>query len=383
MSLQKIKLPSQFAKIIIVLVFSVGIFLLSTPLFFSKANALTAAYFYLSRMATNINGSSATVTYTIAVAPTQSMSSSGTVAIIFPDADDGNWCRTAGSLTVTAVSSALPDLASTNWAIDASLPNNGSALTASCVQGSGSSSFDTITVSNVGALTGGTTYGFRISNGSSAGVVGTDDTSGTHTTTLRVQSGATIDASTFDLYLVSTDSVTVSATVQAVPTVNCSISSNSVSLGTLYPGGAYSTATNTITTSTSSSTIGYYWSSFGTGDGSTDAGLYKSSATTYLIASTGSSTINLSGLGTEGFGITVSDPDAGGAAVVPADFSDGSAGTFGALDRDSTNAQLILYQNGAQTSPDNSTVTYGGKAGASAEAGSYSETVYFVCGAYY
>lgn len=352
-------------------------------LFRSNANALTSVYFYLSRMATNITGSGSTVAYTVAFAPNQSMSSGGTVTLTFPDADDSGWCRTAGSLTITAVASSVADLTSTNWQIDSALPNNGSALTATCTQGSGSNSADTISISNVGALTGGTTYGFTLENGVAAGVMGTDDTSGTHTVTVKVQSGATIDSSTFDLYLVSTDTVTVSATVQAVPTVNCSISSTTVNLGTLFPGGAFASTTNTITTSTSSTTAGYYWSAYGTGDGSTDAGLYKSTATTYLIGSTGSGTINLNGLGTEGFGITVSDPDGAGAAVVPADFSDSTGGVFGALDRSSANAQLILYQNGAQTSPDNATITYGGKAGSSAEAGSYTETVYFVCGGYY
>jgi len=81
--------------------------------------------------------------------------------------------------------------------------------------------------------------------------------------------------------------------------------------------------------------------------------------------------------------MTVSDPDTAGAAVVPADFSDASAGTFGSLDRASAGAQLILYQNGAQTSADVSTITYGAKASGSAEAGSYSEEVHFICGAYY
>lgn len=372
-----------YIKIVLVLAISALIFVISTPLFKSEANSLTALYIYMSRMQTNINGSSATVKHTVAFAPNQNMSSGGTITITFPDADDSQWCRTAGSLVITAISSSIADLAATNWAIDSALPNNGSALAATCSQGSGANSYDRITVTNVGALTGGTTYGFTIENGVAAGVIGTDDTAGTHTTTVTVQSGATIDSSTFDLYLVSADTVTVSATVQAIPTINCSISSSSVSLGTLYPGGAYSTATNTLTTSTSSTTVGYYWAAYGTGDGATDAGLYKSTPTTDLLASTGSGTITLSGLADEGFGITVSDPDGGGAAVVPADFSDATPGVFGALDRTSANAQIILYQNGAQTSPDNATVTYGGKAASSAEAGSYQETVYFVCGAYY
>ena len=81
--------------------------------------------------------------------------------------------------------------------------------------------------------------------------------------------------------------------------------------------------------------------------------------------------------------MTVSDPDAAGAAIVPADFSDGTAGTFGSLDRTVAGAQMILYQNGAQASAENATITYGARAGTSAVAGSYSESVTFVCGGYY
>jgi len=236
-------------------------------------------------------------------------------------------------------------------------------------------------VSNVGALTAGTTYGVKISN--STGIIGTDDTSGSHPTSVVVQSGSTIDSSTFDIELVTNDTVVVSATVAAVPTINCSISTNTVDIGTLFPGGAYSTATHTISVSTSSETSGYFWAAYGTGDGSTDAGMYKSTPTTYLLASTGSTTIDLTGIGTEGFGMTVSDPDGAGSAVVQSDFADSTQGTFGALDRTSANAQMILYQNGPQISADNSTITYGAKAGSSAEAGSYSEDVHFICGAYY
>ena len=155
------------------------------------------------------------------------------------------------------------------------------------------------------------------------------------------------------------------------------------SLGSLYPGGSYSTGGHTITTSTSTTTSGYYWAVYGQGDGSTDAGLYKSSATTYLIASTGSGTVDLRGAGAEGFGLTATDPDAGGAANVSTDFGSGTAGVFGALDRGPAGAQLLIYQSGSQSSGESSTITYGAKAGASAVAGSYQETVTYSCGGYY
>jgi len=357
-------------------------FVLISPVFTSKAGALTAAYLYLSRIQSNINGSSATVEYVLAIDTAQTIPSGGTVTISFPDGDDAGWCRTAGSLTVAGVSSSTADYATTNWAIDAVMPTS-SSLTAVCAQGAGVSSVDKITISNVGTLTAGTTYGVKITNGSAAGVIGTASAAGEHDVSVEAKNGATIDSSTFGLYLVASDTVVVSATVAAVPSVTCSISTSAVSLGSLYPGGSYATVNHTISTTTSTTTSGYYWASYGAGDGSTDAGLYKSTATTYLIASTGSGTIGLTGVNAEGFGMTVSDPDAGGAATVPADFSDGTAGTFGALDRTVAGAQLILYQNGAQASAENATITYGARAGTSAVAGSYSESVTFVCGGYY
>ncbi|KKP90267.1 MAG: hypothetical protein UR96_C0045G0003 [candidate division WS6 bacterium GW2011_GWC1_36_11] len=357
-------------------------FIIIAPAFISKANALAATYFYLSRIQANINGSSATVEYVLAVDTSQTIPTGGTVTITFPDNDDANWCRTAGALTVAGVASSIVDLSATNWAIDAVLPTTGT-LAASCTQGSGASSVDTITISNVDTLTAGTTYGVKLTNGSAAGVLGTDDTAGEHEISVETRNGTTIDSGTFKVYLVSNDTVVVSATVSSVPSVSCTISTNSVNLGSLYPGGSYSTVTHEISTSTSTTTSGYYWATYGAGDGSTDAGLYKSSATTYLLASTGSATIDLTGVNAEGFGMTVSDPDGAGTATVPTDFGTGSAGTFGALDRTATGAQLVLYQNGSQSSSESATITYGARAGSSAVAGSYSESVTFVCGGYY
>ena len=352
------------------------------PSFKSNAGALAALYLYLSRIETNIAGSGETLEIVLAIDTGQTIPTAGTVTFYFPDADDGLWCRTAGALTVTGVASSAVDETGTNWDIDAVLPTSGT-LSAACVKGSGAGSVDKITISSVGALTAGTTYGVKIANGSAAGVIGTDDTAGEHEITVEAKSGATIDSSTFKVYLIANDTVVVSATVSSVPSVNCSISSNTVNLGSLYPGGSYATGTHTITTSTSTTTSGYYWAAYGEGDGSTDAGLYKSTATTDLLASTGSTTVVLTAVDSEGFGMTLSDPDAAGAAVVSTDFSDASAGTFGALDRLPAGAQLILYQNANQSSGEASTVTYGARAASAAQAGSYQESVTFVCGGYY
>ena len=373
--------PKLFKFVVGVALFC-SLSLLVFPSFKSNAGALSALYLYLSRIETNVAGSTETLEIVLAIDTGQTIPTAGTVTLSFPDADDGLWCRTAGALTVTGVASSAADQAGTNWDIDAVLPASGT-LAATCTQGSGPSSVDKITISNVGALTAGTTYGVKLANGSAAGVIGTDDTTGEHEVTVEAKSGATIDSSTFKVYLIANDTVVVSATVSSVPSVNCSISSNTVNLGSLYPGGSYATGTHTITTSTSTTTSGYYWAAYGEGDGSTDAGLYKSTATTDLLASTGSTTVVLTGVDSEGFGMTLSDPDAAGAAVVVTDFSDASPGTFGALDRAPAGAQLILYQNATQSSGEASTVTYGARAASAAQAGSYQESVTFVCGGYY
>lgn len=360
----------------------VAILLTSSFVFKSNANALTSAYLYLSRMKVNITGAGAdTLEYVLAFSTSQTIPTGGTVTLTFPDDEDGFWCKTAGALTVTGVTSSSSDLAGTNWAIDAALPA-ATTLTASCTKGSGAASADKITISSVGAISTSTTYGVKLANGTTAGVLGTDDTAGNHNVTIEVRNGTVSDSSTFGIRLIADDRVVISATVSATPSVTCSLSTNAVNLGSLYPGGAFTTGQHTITTSTSDTAGGYYWAVYGTGNG-TDAGLYKSSATTYLIPSTGSTTVDLRGVGTEGFGMTASDPDAASAASVSSNFADTTLGVFGALDPAVTGAKLLLSQQGSQTAAESSTITYGAKAGASAQPGSYQETVTFVCGGYY
>ena len=347
--------------------------------FSSQAASLAAVYVYLSRIKAGLNGTGANaVELVLAVDTAQNMASGGQVKIEFPDGGDTTWCRTAGALTVTAVDATVVDYPATVWDIDNNLPNSGSALAATCTQGSGAGSADAITITNVGALAAGTTYGVKVV--SNTGIIGTNSTANQHELTITVSSGAVIDSKTFKISLIADDQVVVSANVSDAPSVNCSISANTVNLGTLYPGGAYAVGSHTISTS---ATSGYYWAAYGKGDSSTDAGLYKSDATTHLIPSGPGSTVDLTVAGSQGFGMTVSDPDGGTGAVVATDFSDSTAGRFGALDRTSAGAKLLLYQNGVQSSSEAATITYGARASTSAPAGSYQETVTFICGGYY
>lgn len=337
--------------------------------FSSEAATIVSAYVYMNRVQA---GLSTGVEYTIAIRPASNIPTTGTVTIAFPDAEDGNWCRTAGGLTVAGVTSSTADQASGNWKIASALPGS---LTAACVKASGAGSADTITISGLTALTANTTYGVNIKG--SAGILGTGPGVGEKELTITVSSGVTIDSKTLKIYLISNDSVVISATVSQAPTVSCSVSTNTVNLGTLYPGGAFAIGSHTISTS---ATSGYYWAAYGQGDGTTDAGLWKGSATTYLIPSGGSTTVDLNPANAEGFGMTVAP---GGGATVPANFSAASSGVFGALDLKLPGARMILYKASAAGSSEVSTVTYGAKAGATAEAGNYTETVTFVCGGYY
>jgi hypothetical protein len=353
----------------------VVITLLLFPTQKSDAATLTAAYVMLNRMQANLDASANLEIY-IAFEPASGIDTGSTITLQFPDGDDATWCRTAGTdLTVAGVTSTPAD-STGDYIVDAALPGT---LAASCTQGSGASSVDTITITGATALTGGTTYGIKVSNGTTA-KLGTS-TAGQKVVTLTVNDGTDPETKSFGINLVTNDQVAISATVVDVQTVTCSIGSNSVNLGNLYKGGSYVTGSHTITTSTSSSAGGYYWSVYGKGDGTTDAGLYKSTATTYLIASDNANpTVDISAPGSEGFGMNTTVPQD---AVGGTGFSGNSAGVFGSVGLNASEAELLLYQIGAQSTSEDATITYGARAGTGAEAGTYSETITFICGGYY
>jgi len=355
----------------------ISIALIMFPAFNSQAATLTSAYIMLTRMKASLT-STANLEIYIALETTGAVGTGGTLTLEFPDAGDTDWCDTAGSdLTVAGVASTPADSTGA-YDVDAALPGT---LSAACAQGTGASSADTITITGLTGLTAATTYGVKVSNGTTA-KLGTS-TAGTHIVVLTVTQGATIETKSFGINIVADDEVDISATVVDVQTVTCSLGSNAVGLGNLYKGGSYITGNHTITISTSSSAAGYFWAAYGTGDGSTDAGLYKSSATTYLIASSNAgTTVDISAVGSEGFGMNVSEPS-GSTAGTGYSSSGNGAGVFGSIGLAAAEAELILYQMAPQPTSEDSTVTYGARAGSSAEAGAYAETVTFVCGGYY
>lgn len=152
----------------------------------------------------------------------------GEVRIIFPDGDDGKWCRTAGSLTLNG--GVNPDGATESGTLLLG------SLSGTCAQGSGTgvaeSNSDRFLITGVGALVAATKYGVKITGNTA--VLGTSDGA---TANIKViindyeDSGTLEDTATLATALIGNDQVVVTATVD--PTLTVVVSSASVALGTL------------------------------------------------------------------------------------------------------------------------------------------------------
>jgi hypothetical protein len=366
------KLVPALVTILITIFFFVVLF----PSFKSQAGALGETYLYLSRIKTNLNGASGNeVEMILAFEPSQSFLEVNDVVatISFPMADNGQWCRTPGALTVTGVSSAPTDI--TGWAISLALPGATGGLSATCTQGNGTTTVDTITISNIADLNNTQIYGVQLSN--STGILGTSTTSGSRTIAVQISDNNNLDTKAFGVFLLTEDTVHVQATISAAPTITCTLSPTSINLGTLYPGGGLATLISSGQISTSSTNSGYYWAAYGRGNG-TNAGLWSG---VHLIQSgTGTGTVDISAGGSEGFGITLTQPTG---ATVTTDFVAGTPGLFGSLGANPSGARLVLYKS-TETSPaQSSNVAYGARAGSGAPSGTYNEYITYVCGGYY
>jgi hypothetical protein len=143
------------------------------------------------------------------------------IILVFPDADDGNWCSTAGTdLTVTTTS--LKDSATV-------LP--GTSKTARCVKGSGLSNYDTLTIEGVDNLTAGTLYGVRVADGST-GKLGTPDNTTTGIITVKANNGSSdVDTGYIAVDILSTNQITISGQVN--PTLSFSITDTAIGFGTV------------------------------------------------------------------------------------------------------------------------------------------------------
>lgn len=182
-----------------------------TPALDAQAASMPARD-YMNRNQANITSG---ITHEFIITP--ATTTSGNLIIVFPDADDGLWCRTAGSLTTATTS--LHDSAT-------ALPGT---LSASCSQGSGSSSYDTITISGVTSITSSTTYGVRVSG--NTGVLGTTSSAATSIVTVKTNNGSDVDTRNIALVTVASDQVTITGKVD--PTLTFAITDTQIGFGTI------------------------------------------------------------------------------------------------------------------------------------------------------
>ena len=379
------KTKKKLLSSVIVFILSAVIVTFLLPSFQTESARFEALYFFMSRMEAGLDGTGDDeVEHIIAFRPTQNFSSGGTLTIYFPSGQHTEWCRDAGALEVEGVDESAADLPTDpEWEIGPALPAAGT-LSATCVIGTGINDPDRVTISNVGALTAGITYGVRIA--SDTGTLGTGEDDGIPLVILvEMQEGADLDFGIFEFQLLEEDQVVITAFVSEIPSVTCEIGVTEVDLGTLFPGAAYQTGTTTIAAETSANAEGYYWVVYGQGDG-TNSGLFNS-VENNLLQSGPTDTLNLAGFGTEGFGLVASTPLVGAATAgtVATRFLDTTVGTFGTLGASGpSGAKLLIYWPTSQElGLATSTITFGGRAGAGADPGDYEETVTFVCGGYY
>jgi hypothetical protein len=242
-------------------------------------------------------------------------------------------------------------------------------LLGSCVQ---SSEGDYIEIGGIGNLSAGVSYGLEIANEPT--VFQTVDTAGEYSISLQLIEGLQMESISFEISLLDSDAVVVSALVSGTDSINCTLGSGALDFGTLYKTGSYITSSLDITTE---STSGFYWAVYGYGGLETlHAGLYNSEGSGYLLSSAGvDGRVNL--LTGEGFGMVVSS--SGG--IVPSDFLPDTPGVFGAIGKGTEEVKLFLNSESVSETV-SSQVTYGVRAGSTALSGNYNETLTYICGGY-
>ena len=211
------------------------------------AATLTTPRDYLNRQkASQTTGVQHEVFFTISSGGTIT---NGKVKLIFPDADDGLWCRTAGSdLTVTQIQNPT-------GATESASASTIGTLAGSCTQGAGGSSFDTIVVTFTGTVSNSTKYGIRIADGTT-GKLGTSTAGNDKKVTIDTTTSGDVvtDTATYALSIISDDQVVVTATVD--PTLTVVLSANSAALGTLSTSNVNQAGiTSTVSTNAASGYI--------------------------------------------------------------------------------------------------------------------------------
>lgn len=226
----------------------------------------------------------------------------------------------------------------------------------------------------------GSTVIIKIGTNATVGATGThqivNQTVAQNTSNAKITFGGTFATGTIAVAIVSNNQVSVSATVD--PSISCSIDNTSTSFGT-FTLGTVTTAGSTITWTINTNANGGYALSVADAGNGTNPGLYNS-VQNYLIGSADTSfnsTADLSVSSTIGYGaqVTKTNGDAGSATTTVSSPYTSTSTTVGKL-------QLTPQTVASATGPvSNATVTTTLKAKVTGfvPAGSYSDTLTYVC----
>lgn len=265
-----------------------------------QAASLSSAFVRFDRMQT-----STATTGTVCAKPT-STATEASVVVTFPT---GYTLGASTTFTVSTTNLAWPT-GGTAWPSIATATNvTGQAVT-----------FPS------GDLTVGTLYCFNWSSSTAVTVSATPSSSNSGTITTQTSTPTTIDTSSYSTASVSSDQISVSATVPS--TFSFALSGTSDALGTLSTGSVISSPTpRTATVNTNARNGWQVWAK--------DANTGLTSATTSsTIASTTPGTNSTLSAGTAGYntGVTSSQVGGSGTITVATPFVGGSTGKGGGLD---------------------------------------------------
>ena len=215
---------------------------------------------------------------------------------------------------------------------------------------------------------------------------GTGDTQITSQTATENNSDAIVTiggtfggSGTLALEIVADNDVTVNATVD--PSITCTFTGMTTTFASLTTGAISTSDTQTTITLSTNAGSGLNVTVYDAGN-ATNPGLYKSTATTYLIGSADGSygnTITLAA-GTDGYGLTAAASGGSGATLTVDGRFDASGGAneVGGLEVGAGAAVSIAAATGAVASR-LLTITHKAAVSGLAPAGSYTDTITYVC----
>ncbi len=165
-------------------------------------HSLSPSYLFFFFFYTNTTN----VEMLLLITPSEDFSSGSGLTVSFPVNSYGQWCKEdAASLSVSGT--VATNINIEGWQIDAPLPGN---LQAVCYQGGGNYSNDTIEITGIDSLVGGTSYGVRIDPSSN---LSTGLFSGSNNIIVDLKRGLITESAAYAVYLQSADGVTVTAFV--------------------------------------------------------------------------------------------------------------------------------------------------------------------------